>query len=52
VGKMMGYKEGDFPVSESVSGRLLRLPFYYGLKNHAEKTIEVIFQNFNNRYMK
>lgn len=29
IGKSMGYKEGDLPVTESISGRLLRLPFYY-----------------------
>jgi dTDP-4-amino-4,6-dideoxygalactose transaminase len=28
VGKSLGYGPGDFPVTESVSGRLLRLPIY------------------------
>jgi dTDP-4-amino-4,6-dideoxygalactose transaminase len=31
VGRAMGYKEGDFPVTESISGRLLRLPIYPAL---------------------
>jgi dTDP-4-amino-4,6-dideoxygalactose transaminase len=31
VGRAMGYKEGDYPVTESVSGRLLRLPIYPSL---------------------
>jgi dTDP-4-amino-4,6-dideoxygalactose transaminase len=31
MGKSMGYREGDLPVTESLSGRLLRLPLYYDL---------------------
>jgi len=31
VGRSMGWREGDFPVTESVSARLLRLPLYYEL---------------------
>ena len=27
----MGYKSGDFPITEELSERLLRLPFYYEL---------------------
>jgi dTDP-4-amino-4,6-dideoxygalactose transaminase len=29
VGISMGHKDGELPVTESLSGRLLRLPFYY-----------------------
>jgi dTDP-4-amino-4,6-dideoxygalactose transaminase len=29
IGRSLGYEEGQMPVTESVSGRLLRLPFYY-----------------------
>ena len=28
MGKKFGYKEGDLPNTESISDRLLRLPFY------------------------
>jgi dTDP-4-amino-4,6-dideoxygalactose transaminase len=28
MGQKFGYKEGDFPNTESISDRLLRLPFY------------------------
>ncbi len=28
VGKEFGFKQGDLPVTEELSGRLLRLPFY------------------------
>ena len=31
MGRKMGYREGMLPVTESVSERLLRLPFYYEL---------------------
>jgi len=29
VGRSMGYKDGDLPLTESVSSKLLRLPLYY-----------------------
>lgn len=32
VGRTFGYTDGQLPITESVSGRLLRLPFYYGLR--------------------
>ena len=28
MGKKLGYKMGDFPITESISARLLRLPLY------------------------
>ncbi len=31
MGRRLGGRQGDCPVSEDVSDRLLRLPFYYGL---------------------
>jgi dTDP-4-amino-4,6-dideoxygalactose transaminase len=31
MGQKFGYRDGQFPVTEELSGRLLRLPFYYGL---------------------
>jgi dTDP-4-amino-4,6-dideoxygalactose transaminase len=40
VGRSMGHSDGQLPVTESMSGRLLRLPFYYDLKQ--EKQDEVI----------
>ena len=29
MGKRFGYANGDLPITEELSGRLLRLPFYY-----------------------
>jgi dTDP-4-amino-4,6-dideoxygalactose transaminase len=40
MGRSMGYHEGDFPVTESVCGRLLRLPIYPSLTG--EQQAEVI----------
>ncbi len=31
MGKKIGYKNGDFPITEDLSERLLRLPMYYSL---------------------
>ena len=40
VGLKMGYHNGDLPVTESVSRRLLRLPFYYTL-THKDQDLVV-----------
>jgi dTDP-4-amino-4,6-dideoxygalactose transaminase len=32
MGQRFGYSEGDLPVTENLSGRLLRLPMYAGMK--------------------
>jgi dTDP-4-amino-4,6-dideoxygalactose transaminase len=31
VGQSFGYREGDLPITEAISRRLLRLPFYYDM---------------------
>jgi dTDP-4-amino-4,6-dideoxygalactose transaminase len=44
---MLGYKPGDFPVTESVSGRLLRLPIYPALTEQEQAfTIETTYAFF------
>jgi dTDP-4-amino-4,6-dideoxygalactose transaminase len=40
MGKKFGYKEGDLPNTESISDRLLRLPFYNGMTE--DEQIQVI----------
>jgi len=43
IGRSMGYTEGQLPVTESMSERLLRLPFYYDLsKNEQMRVIKTI----------
>jgi len=42
----LGYKEGDFPVSERVSEKIFSLPFYPYLKiEDQEKVVEAIVEN-------
>jgi dTDP-4-amino-4,6-dideoxygalactose transaminase len=39
MGRQFGYKEGDCPVTEDVSDRLLRLPFYNDLQAEQQEQI-------------
>lgn len=49
VGQSMGYKEGQFPVTESISTRLLRLPFFYDLKQEEQAEVVKCINNFLGR---
>jgi dTDP-4-amino-4,6-dideoxygalactose transaminase len=40
VGQLYGYRDGDLPVTEELSDRLVRLPFYYDLTEQDQ--LEVI----------
>jgi dTDP-4-amino-4,6-dideoxygalactose transaminase len=42
MGRTFGYEEGALPVTEDVSGRLLRMPFYYDLTE--EEQLHVVDQ--------
>jgi dTDP-4-amino-4,6-dideoxygalactose transaminase len=46
VGMSFGYREGDLPVTESLSSRLLRLPFYYDLSEIEQMQIVTRIQAF------
>jgi dTDP-4-amino-4,6-dideoxygalactose transaminase len=47
VGRSLGYQDGQFPVTESVSGRLLRLPLYAGLTaEDQERVISTVLAFF------
>ncbi len=39
VGRSMGYEDGHLPITESVSGRLLRLPFYHDIKREEQAIV-------------
>lgn len=39
MGKKFGYGEGDLPITEELSGRLLRLPFYYGITEEEQARV-------------
>jgi dTDP-4-amino-4,6-dideoxygalactose transaminase len=50
IGRKMGYKENQLPVTESMSCRLLRLPFYYELKHEEQVAIiDAISEFFNKK---
>jgi dTDP-4-amino-4,6-dideoxygalactose transaminase len=43
MGRRLGGRPGDCPVTEATAGRLLRLPFYTGLTDaHIERVIEAV----------
>ena len=46
MGRKLGYREGDFPVTEQLSGRLLRLPLYAGLKEEEQETVVYSIESF------
>ncbi|MFH1612339.1 MAG: dTDP-4-amino-4,6-dideoxygalactose transaminase [bacterium] len=46
VGEKIGYKKGQLPITESISKRLLRLPFYYDLKKEEQKEVVEKIYNF------
>ncbi len=46
IGRSMGYTDGQLPVTESLSGRLLRLPFYYDLKPYEQEKIVTAIKDF------
>ncbi len=46
VGRSLGYREGDFPVTESVSGRLLRLPIYPSLTHEEQSRVIASLMEF------
>ena len=49
VGQTLGYAPGDLPVTESVSERLLRLPFYFELTNDDIDTVADAVLSFYGR---
>jgi len=46
MGKKFGYEEGELPITEDVSKRLLRLPFYNDLIESDQERIVTIINNF------
>jgi dTDP-4-amino-4,6-dideoxygalactose transaminase len=49
IGRSMGGREGQLPVTESVSGRLLRLPFYYEFKEEEQAEVIGLIKKFFKR---
>lgn len=48
MGREMGYKQGMFPVTETISEQILRLPFYYELsEDEIDFVVKSIFEFFS-----
>ena len=48
MGRQMGYDEGDLPLTEDLSARLIRLPLYFELtREEQDRVVQAIFQFFN-----
>lgn len=47
MGKKFGGKEGDCPVTEDISDRLLRLPFYFNLTEADQQTVIKSVRSFH-----
>jgi dTDP-4-amino-4,6-dideoxygalactose transaminase len=46
IGRAMGYTDGQLPVTESMSARLLRLPFYFELKQEEQMQVVKCIKDF------
>lgn len=46
VGLSFGYQQGDLPVTEQLSERLVRLPFYYDLSEQDQRDVVNHIKNF------
>jgi dTDP-4-amino-4,6-dideoxygalactose transaminase len=46
VGLELGYRAGDFPVTESASGRLMRLPIYPALTAEEQERVITTMKEF------
>lgn len=46
MGRKFGYNDGDLPVTEEFSGRLLRLPFYYEISEDEQTVVAAEIESF------
>ncbi len=46
MGEKLGYRAGQFPVTEDLSARLLRLPFYFELSDDDQRTVTAAIAEF------
>jgi dTDP-4-amino-4,6-dideoxygalactose transaminase len=49
VGRTFGYRDGDLPVTEDLSGRLLRLPLFYGITEGEQARVVEAVRSFLER---
>ena len=46
MGKKLGYQEGDLPLTEDLSERLLRLPFYFDITRDEQMRVVTSLSEF------
>lgn len=46
MGRTYGYREGDLPVTEELSGRLLRLPLFYDITSEEQDRVVAAIRGF------
>ncbi|MBM3138044.1 MAG: dTDP-4-amino-4,6-dideoxygalactose transaminase [Chloroflexi bacterium] len=46
MGRSLGYKDGDMPITEDMSDRLVRLPFYFDLSESDQKQVISVIKEF------
>jgi dTDP-4-amino-4,6-dideoxygalactose transaminase len=46
MGTTFGYGQGDLPVTEGISGRLLRLPIYYEISDEEQDRVVELIRSF------
>ena len=46
MGRSLGWAEGTLPVTESISGRLLRLPFFYEITEGQQSAVVELIDRF------
>jgi dTDP-4-amino-4,6-dideoxygalactose transaminase len=49
MGLKFGYSDGDLPLTEDLSGRLLRLPFYYEITEEEQAAVATAVTSFLRR---
>ncbi|EKD26075.1 MAG: hypothetical protein ACD_79C01379G0003 [uncultured bacterium] len=49
MGKKMGYADGDFPCTEDISKRIIRLPLFHELENNEQDLVISVINNFFRR---
>ena len=52
MGKKFGYKDGNLPITEQLSGRLLRLPLYYDLTEIEQVRVVNCIKEFLEKILK
>jgi dTDP-4-amino-4,6-dideoxygalactose transaminase len=49
MGRKLGGREGDLPVTEDVAQRLLRLPMFYGITDDEQRAVAAAISRFCER---